>query len=80
MLWITNVNFYYPTHPGVPRGGREVLSMALDDWDLWKPPPPPPPGGTLGTAGREGSGPSDSDPEGEDVRGSKRGAEIGLGG
>ena len=61
----------------MPRGGREVLSMALDDWDLWKFPPP---GGTLGTAGREGRGPSDSDPEGEEVRGSKRGAEIGLGG
>ena len=62
----------------MPSGGREVLSMALDDCDLWKPPPPP--GGPLGTAGREGRGPSDSDPEGEEVRGSKRGAEIGLGG
>ena len=50
--------------------------MAPDDWDLWNPP-----GGTLEVDGIEGSGPSVSGAEGEEVRrGSRRGAEIGLGG
>ena len=54
-----------------------MLCMAPDDWDLWKLSEE---GTALGTAGNEGRGPSDSKPDGEEVRGSKRGAEIGLGG
>ena len=64
------------THPVVPIGGKEVLSMAPDERDLWNPPPV----GALGTAVNDGRGPSESGPEGEEVRGSRRGAEIGLGG